>query len=54
MPEDEDSFDSDLDIDKDNRTPEAVQKFVSSLQQYEIETDLDRKLIMGVLERDCH
>ncbi len=30
--EDEDSFDSDLDLDQDIRGPEAVKKFVDSLQ----------------------
>ena len=54
MIEDEDSFDSDLDLDKDIRDPQAVQKFVEFLGEYKIETDLDRKLLLGVLIRDYH
>ena len=54
MPKDEESFDSDLDIDKDNRSPKAIQKFISSLKQHKIETAPDWKLLIGVLERDCH
>ena len=44
---DEDSFDSEL------RGPKVVKKLVESLQECEIETELDRKLLMEVLERDC-
>ena len=50
--EDEDSSDSDLDLDQDIRGPKEAKKFVQSLKEYKIETELDRKLLTGVLQRD--
>ena len=54
MLEDEDSFDSDLDVDQDIRHPKAIKEFISQIARYKIETDLDRKLLLGVLVRDHH
>ena len=54
MLEDEESFDSNLYDDQDIRCPEAIKEFASMIAQYKIETDLDRKLLLGVLVRDCH
>lgn len=54
MLDDSDSFDSDLDIDKDIRKTKSVNEFIQLIGQYTIETDLDRKLLLGVLVRDCH
>ena len=50
--EDEDSFDSDLDVDRDIRDPDAVRKFSNQITEHRIESDLDRKLLLGVLVRD--
>lgn len=54
MVEDEESFDSDLGVDNGIREPEAVKKFVTFLESYKIESELDRRLILGVLIRDFH
>lgn len=54
MLEDEDSFDSDLDVEEKVHQPESLQEFSSMLGKYEIKTELDRRLLLGVLERDFH
>ena len=54
MLEDEDSFDSDLDVDQDIRKPQAIPEFVNFISKYQITSDLDRKLLLGVLVRDYH
>ena len=54
MLEDEDSFDSDLDVDTDIKELKAVEEFTSLVRRYTIETDFDRKLLLGVLVRDCN
>lgn len=54
MLEDEESFDSDLDIDRDIRHPHAVKEFTSMIAHYRIKTELDRRLLLGVLVRDCY
>ena len=54
MLEDEDSFDSDLDVDQDIRHPKVIKGYSSLICRYKIETELDRKFLMGVLVRDCH
>ena len=54
MLRDEDSFDSDLDINADIWHSQEVKEFTSQITQYKIETDLDRKLLLGVLVRDYH
>ena len=61
MHEDEESLDSD-DLDgsseKIHNDPSHAAKvamqFSSFLSKYQIETDLDRKLLLGVLIRDYH
>ena len=52
--EDEDSFDSDLNADQDIRLPKAIKEVKRMIDNYKIETGLDRKLLLGVLQRDCH
>ena len=54
MLSDEDSFDSDLDFNTDIWHSREVKEFTSQITQYKIETDLDRKLLLGVLVRDYH
>ena len=54
MLEDEDSFDSDLDVDQSIRKPQAIPEFVNFITKYQIASDLDRKLLLGVLMRDYH
>ena len=51
---DEDSFDSDLDVDHNIHSEKVVEEFTSLVGEYKIETDMDRKLLLGVLVRDCH
>ena len=51
--EDEDSFDSDLDVDQDIHHSKAVKEFTGLITHYRIESGLDRKLLLGVLVRDC-
>ena len=50
----EDSFDSSLDVDQDIHHPDTIMEFTKSLGKYRVESDLDRKLLLGVLVRDCH
>ena len=50
--EDQDSFDSDLDSVQDIWHPTAVEKFTDKIIEHKIESDLDRKLLLGVLVRD--
>lgn len=52
--EDEDSFDSDLNADQDIRLPKAIKEVKIMIDNYKIETGLDRKLLLGVLQRDCY
>ena len=53
--EDEDSYDSDLNADQDIlHLPEAIKEVKKMIDNYKIETGLDRKLLLGVLQRDCH
>ena len=54
MLEEEESFESELHADQDIRYPEAMKEFANMIAQYKIETDLDRKLLLGVFVRDCH
>ena len=51
---DEDSFDSDLDVDYNIHSERVVKEFISLVGEYKIATDMDRKLLLGVLVRDCH
>ena len=53
MLEDEDSFDSDLNVEQDIHHLKTVNEFTSLIGKYKIETDLDRRLLLGVLVRDC-
>ena len=53
MLEDEDSFDSDLNVEQDIHQLKTVDEFTSLIGKYRIETDLDRRLLLGVLVRDC-
>ena len=50
--EDEDGFDSDLGVDHDIRHPDEIKKFSDTIIEHSIESDLDRKLLQGVLIRD--
>ena len=43
-----------MDIDHALHQPEAIKEFTRSISQYRVETDLDRKLLLGVLVRDAH
>ena len=52
--EDEDSFDSDLNADQDIRLPKAIEEVKIMIDTYKIESGLDRKLLLGVLQRDCY
>ena len=54
MLSDEDSLDSDLDVNTEIWNSLEVKEFTSQIIQYKIETDLDRKLLLGVLVRDYH
>ena len=49
---DEDGFDSDLGVDHDIRHPDEIKKFSATIIGHSIESDLDRKLLQGVLIRD--
>ena len=39
-------------INYDPRKPVEIQKFLDSLREFEPQTDLDRRLLQGVLERE--
>ena len=62
--EDEESLDSDDDLDGGvseeeihddlSHAAKVTMQFSSLLSKYQIETDLDRKLLLGVLVRDYH
>ena len=43
---------SDFDLEKDIYKPKSVDELTTLISQYKIETDLDRKLLLGVLVRD--
>ena len=49
---DKDGFDSDLGVDHDIRHPDEIKKFSATIIGHSIESDLDRKLLQGVLIRD--
>ena len=50
--EEEYGFDSDLGVDHDIRHPDEIEKFSATIIGHSIESDLDRKLLQGVLIRD--
>ena len=54
MYEDRDSFDSNSEVDESIWRPEAVKEFTDLISKYRVKTDLDQRLLVGVLVRDWH